>query len=266
VLEPTGEPRRRLVLVAHVDTSRSGLMFHPKLAKDFRRNALASVAAGAISLLAWFLPRPLRRIAAALSSAVLANSLALLIQRELAGQDVHGGNDNASGVGVMLGLAETLARERPAHTEIWFLATGCGESGLMGMTAFVDRHQKELEDAWFLGLDSIAGEGTTLRWITTSSILEALHADPHQVRLAEEVAAAHPEFEAMPGEWQSAGLDTDVAAVRGMRAISVMALTSEGTLPNWRWPTDTYENVDENGLERCYGFTLELIRRFDAYA
>jgi hypothetical protein len=266
ILEPSREARRRLVLVAHVDSSRSGLMFHPRLARDFRRNTLAGVAAGVISLLAWFLPRPLRRLSSALSTALLATSLAQLIEREAAGQDVNGGNDNASGAGVMLALAETLAQERPAHTEIWFLATGCEEADLIGMSAFINRHQKELEDAWFVGLDSVAGEGATLRWITTSSILEALHADPHLVRLAEEVAAAHPEFEAASGVWQSAGLDTDVAAVRGLRAMSVMALTREGTLPNWHWPTDTYENVDEGGLERCYGFTLELIRRFDAYA
>jgi hypothetical protein len=205
-------------------------------------------------------------VLSALSSAALVIVLALLIERESSGQDVNGGNDNASGVGVMLALAETLTQEPPAHTEIWFLATGCQEADLIGMSAFVSRHHKELEDAWFLGLDSVAGSGAGLRWITTSSTLEALHSDPHLVRLAEEIAATHPRFEASSGVWRSAGLDTDVAAVRGLRAMSLVALTPEGTIPNWHWPTDTYENVDESGLERCYGFTLELIRRFDEYA
>lgn len=264
---PSGEQvRRRLVVVAHVDSSRSGLMFHPKLVKDFRRNALAGVAAGISAVLAWLLPSLFRRLVAAASAAVLANGLALLVEREIAGRDVQGANDNASGAGVMLALAEALAAEPLAHTEVWFLASGCEESDLVGMSAFVERHQRELEDAWFLGLDTVAGPETSIRWIVSSSLLETLKPDQHLVRIAEEVAAGRPEFDARPGSWQSAGLDTDVATVRGLRAMSLVALTEEGRLPNWHWPTDIYENLDEGALDRCFGFALELIRRFDRYA
>lgn len=266
ILPSRQQARRRLVLVAHVDSSRSGLMFHPKLVKDFRRNALAGIAAGVATLFAWFLPSLLRRLVAGASAAVLANSLALLVEREIAGTDVHGANDNASGAGVMLALAETLAAEPLEHTEVWFIASGCEEADLVGMSAFVERHGRELEDAWFLGLDTVAGPETSVRWVVTSSLLEALKADQHLVQISEEVAAAHPEFGAAPGEWRSAGLDTDVASVRGLRAMSIMALTNEGNLPNWHWSSDTYENLDESALDRCFGFTLELIRRFDRYA
>lgn len=256
--------QRRLVLVAHVDSSRSGLAFHPKLAKDFRRNTVIGIGAGVGAVAAQVLPRRLRRSIGRAASVVIANALFMLVHREIAGTDVDGANDNASGAGVLLALAETLALDPLRNTEVWFVATGCEEADLVGMSAFMDKHGHELQDAWFLNFDTVAGPGTTVRWITESSILEPLIANPQLVGIAEEVADEHPELEAESGTWRAAGLDTDVAAVRGYKQMSLMAVTSEGTLPNWHWPTDVYENIDENVLERAYGFALEIIRRLDA--
>jgi hypothetical protein len=266
VLPALEEPRRRLVVVAHVDASRSGLMFHPRVAKDFRRSTLVGLANGLGSVGAWFLPRRLRRLVATAAVNALTNTLMLLIQREIWGKNVAGANDNASGTGVMLALAQTLALKPLRHTEVWFVGTGCEESDLVGMSAFMNRHGRDLEDAWFLNLDTVGGTGTTVSWITESSVLEALKADPHLVQLAEEVASEHPELGAEAGVWRTAGLDGDVAAVRGSRQMSIMALTPDGTLPNWHWPTDTYENLDEDVIDKCYQFAFELIRKFDRYA
>jgi hypothetical protein len=264
VLPSAEAMQRRLVLVAHVDSSRSGLAFHPKLAKDFRRNTMIGLGAGVSAVAAALLPRRLRRTIGAAASAIIANALLVLVHRELAGTDVAGANDNASGAGVLLALAEALTLDPLKRTEVWFVATGCEESDLVGMSAFMDKHGHELQDASFLNFDTVAGPGTTIRWITESSILEPLAADPRLIDVAEEVSDEHPEFEAQPGTWRAAGLDTDVAAVRGFRQMSLVATTPEGTLPNWHWPTDVYENIDENVLERAYGFALEIIRRIDA--
>jgi hypothetical protein len=263
VLDPGGEPRRRLVLAAHVDSSRSGWMFHPRLAPSFRQGVLTAAGAGAASLAAWGLPRPLRRLVSAGATAVFLSNLALLVQREVYGGDVDGANDNASGTAVQLALAQALAADPPRNTEVWFVFTGCEESDLIGMRAFIDRHASELEDAYFLGFDTVAGTGATLKWTTASGMLEVVRADPYLIRLAEETAAAHPGLGAEPGIWRTAGLDTDVAAVRGFKALSLMALTPEGTLPNWHWTSDTADNIDEDTLENCFTFALELVRRFD---
>lgn len=264
VLPAAEEMQRRLVLVAHIDSSRSGLAFHPKLAKDFRRNTMIGMGAGVAAVAAQLFPRRLRRLIGAAASAVIANALFMLVHREIAGTDVVGANDNASGAGVLLALAEVLALDPLKNTEVWFVATGCEESDLVGMSAFMDKHGHELQDAWFVNFDTVAGPGTTVRWITESSILEPLIADPQLIEIAEEVSDEHPEFEAEAGTWRSAGLDTDIAAVRGFKQMSVVAMTPDGTLPNWHWPTDVYENIDENVLERAYGFALEMIRRFDS--
>lgn len=265
ILRPTGEPRRRLVLIAHIDSSRSGLMFHPQLAKDFRRSALVGLGSAAAALLSYSLPRKLRRPIATAASAVLAADLAMLVEREVYGTDVAGANDNASGASVVLALAEHLGANKLANTEVWFLVTGCEESDLVGMSAFMDAHTQELSDAYFVNLDTVAGPGSNIQWMESTSLLDtSLRADGYLMKLAETVAAEHPELEAEPGAWHHAGLDSDVAATRGLRAMSLVAQTPQGTLPNWHWPTDTYENIDEAVLGRSFTFTKELVQLFDS--
>ena len=266
VLPPSKEPLARLVLTTHLDSSRSGLAFDPKQVKGFRRNILVASAAAAASTIAWLLPRPLRRLISLACSAVFATSLAVLAQREVAGTDVEGANDNASGVGVLLAIAESLAAAPLENTEVWFVFTGCEESGLIGMNAFLDRHSNNLEDAWFIGLDSVGGRDTQTIWVRESSILEPLQADLTLTRLCEEVSKEQPGIRAREGDWRTAGLDTDAAAVRGHRVLSIMALTDDELLPNWHWPTDVYDELDEDALRRCFDFAIGVVRRFDEQA
>ena len=70
--------------------------------------------------------------------------IVLLAHREIFGHYVQGAADNASGVAALLSVAERLMKEPPKSFEAWFLATGCEEVNLMGMTAFLRAHQFEL--------------------------------------------------------------------------------------------------------------------------
>ncbi|MCA1839222.1 MAG: M28 family metallopeptidase, partial [Actinobacteria bacterium] len=260
VATSTSAPVARLVLTAHVDSSRSGLAFSPKNAPEFRGNVLKGTWAAIAATAAWLMPRALRRSICAIAAPVLGTTLGLLIEREARGIDVDGANDDASGVGVLLAVAEELAAQPLANTEVWFLVTGCEESGLIGMQAFLERHSNELEDACFVGLDSVAGPETSLKVITRSGMLSPVEAGHTLVRLAGSVADDAPALEASSGEWRTAGLDTDAAALQGFEVMSIMALTNQGTLPNWHWPTDTYDNLDEAALDRCFEFTMRLLK------
>lgn len=263
VIPAAKETRGRLVLTAHLDSSRSGWVFSPNQAKGFRRNSIRALWGGVAGIWSLLLPRTLRRIVAAVSACITGTSLALMLQREFFGEDVDGASDNASGVSVVLSAADEFSHQRPEHTEVWVVLTGCEESDRVGMEAFLDRHAKPLEGAWFLGVDSVAGRGATLRWITRSGLLDEFRSDYRLTHLAEEVALQHPSLGASSGVWRTAGLDTDSAAARGFNTLSLMALTPEGTLPNWHWPTDTFKNLDTDGLNDCVDFTVALIRKFD---
>lgn len=266
VIPSTGQTRARLVLTAHMDSSRSGWVFSPAQAIRFRKNSIRALWGGVAGIWSLLLPRTLRRLVAGASAFITGTSLALMLQREVFGKDVDGASDNASGVSVVLSVANALSEQRPVHTEIWVLLTGCEESDRVGMEAFLDRHSKVLEGARFLGVDSVAGRGANLRWITRSGLLDEFRSDYQLTRLAEETSGQHPEIGATGGVWRTAGLDTDSAAARGFKVMSLMALTPAGTLPNWHWPTDTFANLEVDRLGECVDFTIALIQRFDEQA
>ncbi len=112
----------RVVLSAHVDSARSALLWHPRLVGTFR--ALLLLAIGAMLALAVLatvalFTRPMwLLLAAGAAGAYLALVMLALLDRELRWQVTPGANDNASGVAALLGLAETLAREPDAASEV----------------------------------------------------------------------------------------------------------------------------------------------------
>ena len=262
ILRPIGRVQRRVVVISHLDTPRAGNSADQRDAGAFRRNALMGIGASIAAMVGHFLPRRIRRPAAVASSVALAGGVGMLVQRELRGIEPEGANDNASGTAVLLALAEQLAEEDLIGTEVWFVATAGRQAGRTGMSAFLERNSRELDGAFFLGLDSVAGQGATVRWITQSGLLETLLASQELVGIAEETANEYPELKAEPGVWRL-GLETDFAAVRGQRAMTIKALSADGGVPNWQSASDTFENADEDVLERSHRFALELIRRLD---
>jgi Zn-dependent M28 family amino/carboxypeptidase len=102
------------------------------------RVSIAAALLGALILLGFPLPGVL------LTMLGLAGTLAggWIALAELLNQFAHrnryspGANDNASGVGVVLALAEHFAARPPAHVRLGFLFTGAEETGLHGATAF----------------------------------------------------------------------------------------------------------------------------------
>lgn len=126
-LVPKGRPERvkKLVLVAHVDTARSSLVFSPALVRRFplifRLMKWATVLV-ALLLFVLALPLPLSAkvhtyvwYAALVFAAYLLLVLLANLHRELFMPFVQGANDNASGVAVLLGVAEELAPRQSSN-------------------------------------------------------------------------------------------------------------------------------------------------------
>ena len=87
--------------MSHLDSSRSGILFHPEVAPQLRKlTALISAAVAVRAFGASRDKRPER------FSQPASRSLA---EREIRGSDVPGANDNASGVAVATALARELA-------------------------------------------------------------------------------------------------------------------------------------------------------------
>jgi hypothetical protein len=260
-LEPQGEATRTLCLVCHLDTSRSGLMFHPAVVSALGPAIRMLGAACAVQAAEPLLGRVgAGRALVGGSRAILALSLALLAERELRGVDVPGANDNASGVAVASQLAAECAADPPRSTRIVLLATGCEESALLGAQAFLREHDTS---GWlFVNFDSVGGPAT-LRYALKEGVGGLLWpADEQLVAVASELAWRRPELGLEPAS-QPIGLtyDTTPVLARGGRALTFVA--GNGTIPNYHWPTDTVENVDRDALACAIEVGREMIRAID---
>ena len=260
-IEPTGEAERTVALVCHLDTSRSGLLFHPSFGRYLGRwlgaQGVACLVAAAEPLLGRF--RGGRGIVR-LARALMAAGALLLLERELRGVDVPGANDNASGVAVVAELASELAVEPFRSTRIVVLMTGCEESGMLGAQAFL--RGRDTSDWLFLNFDNVGGPGT-LRFLRREGVLRMWDSDSRLVALAEELAARRPDIGLRPADAEY-GLTYDVSPVlaRGGRALTFVN-GDGGVIPNYHWPTDTAGRVDPAAVAAALEAGREMVRAID---
>jgi hypothetical protein len=264
-IEPTGEAVRTICLVCHLDSSRSGLMFHRRFLPFLHAWIATQAAAFGIAVSGPLLRRvPLGRRLIAGAYGVLLAGLGILVERELRGVDVPGANDNATGVAAVATLASELHTEPLTSTRVVCLFTGCEEAGVLGADAFVrelDAGQDDWRSWLFLNFDGV-GAPATLRFLRQEGVLSKWPADAHLARIAQEISERSPEL-GLEGTSHNAGLtyDTSPVMARGGRAITFS--TQDETIPNYHSPTDTVENLDPSALGRAINVGREMLAAID---
>ncbi len=150
---------------------------------------------------------------------------------------------------VATAFARELAAKPLESTRVVFLATGCEESGTVGMRAFLEAHRGEWEDWLFLNLDGV-GAPATLRFLPREGMTRIFSADPALIHVFEETARDHPEL-GLRAATDLAGLTYDATQVlaRGGRAITLSA--QDRTIPNYHSAQDVPENLDGDVLARA---------------
>lgn len=253
---PQGDRLPRIILTAHYDTSRSGLNFHPKLVTAFRQSFIAlnvsmaallvlALTAGFASFMGLRLPGYFSLFS--LPFAIyLMFSVLLLVHREIWGVHVPGGNDNASGVAVMLDSFIHLANNLPAGAEVWAVATGCEEAGTVGMLRFLEEYGDQIKDDYIINMDNL-GIGQ-VKYITGEGMFLAMPSDRDMILAAAACARENPDLDIGPHVYKSLTTDAAPALARGYKVMSIMAFTEDGVLPNWHWPTDRAEFVNPQNL------------------
>ncbi len=259
-IEPRGAAERTLCLVAHMDTSRSGLIFHPRVVRWMPRwiaaNSLLVLLQGALE------PLRSRRLVGRLLGLVrgaLLGSLGLLAEREARGVDVPGANDNASGCGVVTALASRLAAAPLESTRVEILITGCEESGTLGARAHRDSH--ETGDWLFVNFDNVGGPGT-VRFLRREGVIAKWDADPGLIAAAQGVADRRPDLRMAP-EDDPAGLTYDSSPIHATGGRALTISVQDGFIPNLHWPTDVVANVDRDGVRRTLEAGAELVAAID---
>jgi hypothetical protein len=274
-----GDRPGTLVLVAHTDAARSGVVFSDR---SMRRRAwigrVLRRPIGPFEPFFWaivaVLACALLRLAGVESGAVTAvqfvSTVALIVSVPLLidiglSEVVPGANDNASGVATVLRLAERYG-DGLDHFDLWVLFTGSEEAFAQGAKAFLRRHRHELRRGHtvFLCVDKVGfGE---VRYARREGLLFARRYHPMLVGLCDRIAAEDAEDDDRYGARSFVSrsvTDAVPARGRGYAAISVACLGERGYAPHYHQPTDVPSNLDPEALERAFGFCSELVELLD---
>ncbi|MEJ2303824.1 MAG: M28 family peptidase [Anaerolineales bacterium] len=267
VIPPQGEVRQRAVLCAHVDTHRTPLFYSSKtwqtLFSLLVGSALFSMVISALAyavggIFDWSWVRWIGLVAAVMEVFALGMSLHADFT-----PFSPGANDNASGVGVVLGLAERLRGEPLAHTEVWLAFTGCEEAAAYGISAFLDLHAGELgEEAIYIIIDQV-GKGR-LEYLTADGLIIKRATHPQALDVAREAAEALSNIETAE-QIGIAYTDAAVATKRGLIALTLVAVPDPGSSESihWHQMSDTLEHIDPQALATAHAYTWQVLQILD---
>jgi hypothetical protein len=267
---PAEEGEVRLVVVAHYDSARAALSFHPKRVKNFRMSfsmMIGSILAVSALALSNLVIRAITGssnfwvwVAALVFSVYLLVPLVLMLHREVVMDYTPGANDNASGVVTMLALVDKMSEPESRLPGVMFVATGAEEVGTVGMIEFLKANGERVKDALIVNLDNL-GTGH-LCYIDCEGMLLGHRSSPVLLWLSG-LVTEKKQFPIWQAPYRLLSTDATPALARGYSAMSVMAFDDEGGLPNWHWQSDTVDNIDMENIEVARGFLWNLVKKLD---
>ncbi len=269
-IQPEREVREKVVLLGHLDSHRTPLAFSTvRWLKLFGSRVPVGLVSAVVLVLLFAIgiasPRWVWRVLALPFGLVILGIFALTLQADLT-PFTAGANDNASGAGVVLSVAERLAREPLAHTAVWSALTGCEEVGRFGADALAQAHRHELGRAVWITLDTVGGRGTSPGYLTQETFLLTARSDPNLLALADQVAAEHPELDACSHNFSGSYTEGAIGAKHGFRVLTLLGESRDKVLPEWHRPTDVIERVEPGAVERTERFLWALLQEIDKQA
>lgn len=251
-ISPEDPSGHTLVIHAHHDAARTGLVFHPALAKALARHAggliervggtpapmwgavggPAAVAMGSLS----------RRRQLRLGGAALSAGFAAAMANVAFSRPVPGANDNLSAVCVLLELAQALVHRRPRHLRVLLLSTGSEESFLEAMVRFGERHFGQLprDRTRFLCLESVGSPQLML--LSGEGLLRLVRYPDSAIERLTELAREHDVELRQPFRYRLA-TDGQVPLRAGYTTAVISSMDWYKAPSNYHWRTDRPANV-----------------------
>jgi len=260
------EAKTKVILSAHVDAAKTGLFFHPAVARfvgSFEKQPLHKTNLTLMLLLilifiikafgggTWVLSVVFNFIA------VLTLLGSLIILQWEASPYTKGTNDDLSGVAVVLGLAEELKNNPHDDIEFYFIITGSEESHCNGMKAFINAHAKEFskQSTYFINVECVGGG--RLKYVTEEGFIIFQRHDHTLIQIFESAAKKY-NLDLTPGV-TVAHCDSIVPRVLGYKSINLIALDDHNIPTNYHRISDTEENIDYALLDHAQDALLKVI-------
>jgi hypothetical protein len=243
--EDTGKPGL-LVLVAHYDAPRGGMLLDPRLRLwpvVFLWSLVVIAACALLRVLG--LEATWLTIIQFIPTVILIAACPLFVDVALS-QPREGLNDNASGVATVLRLAEQYGG-RLEHFDLMVVFTGGSAHFALGMRDWLRRHRAELEleATAFISVDAV-GAGTP-HYATKEGPVLTSRLHPTLVKLCADDEAGAP--------FVSRELsDAYAARAAGLPAIRISSRSDKGAVA---------DEVDTDALARSYEYLSGLVERID---
>lgn len=261
---------KRIIITAHYDTFKTGLLFHPKVVKTLgsaseKISPLDLPYLGMLVLTILIFIKSLGIDIGALGLIQLIFTLLFLggfliiLDSQIRGRCVPGANDNASGVASMLSIANQLKEDSPSNCELWFVALGSEELFLGGMIKFMKSHFAEFDKdrTYFLNLDTI-GYGE-LGYLTQEGFLKPYTHSSYLSEIARKISG-----EGKIGRLKEFHLrmttDALVPTSKGFKAISFLNLDKRNIVENYHWYTDLPDTLNYDLIKKTTSLVVEFVR------
>jgi hypothetical protein len=264
-------PTRTLVVHAHHDAARTGIVFHPGIAKLTARIAGpaierlggtpapmwgAATGPALVALGAALRRRRLQRTGEALCAGYAAAMLDIANR-----PPVPGANDNLSGVAVLIALADALAEAPLRRLRVLLLSTGSEESFLEAMVGFGARHFPALapETTTFLCVESVGSPQLML--LSGEGLLRLHRYPPDLIELLTGLADGIHLHE--PFRYRLA-TDGQVPLRAGYPTAVISSMDWYKAPSNYHWPSDRPANLDLASIAGAARLAERLARHLDA--
>lgn len=171
-----------------------------------------------------------------------------------------GAYDNASGVACMLSLAKWLNDNPMDRTTVWFVATGCEETGAGGMQALMNSRFAAWRDALWINLDQTGIGGLYIRLREGLLRRYAVHAEALAfAREASEISGI-----ILRERDSQAFSDAIIAHQKGLKAISLGASPSDPSQATPRHQlSDLPEQIHRKTLQDTIAYVMNLLILWD---
>ncbi len=264
-LDPEDEHRQDLILVGHLDSHQTGIIFSSNkwvaFFQAFTTIGFVTFSAQVVFFMIGIVTQWGWLWYASIPSAISAVILFAICWEANRAPFSPGANDNASAVAMVLTLAETLKNQPLQHTRVWFVLTGCEEVQHYGMIDFLNRHKNAFVNPKVLVFEMVGVAGPA--WETKEGIIVPFKPDQGLVQIVENIAKAHPDLGAYPSFINGGNSEMADARRAGLPAICFFGLTPEGQAPFWHQTADTADKIDPDVIGRTYAFTRNFISLID---
>lgn len=269
-LSPQEQKKQTLVLIGHLDSHRTPLLFSSpfwvRILKFLVPMAIACSLATCILIFLYIISNFVFSYLLVFFGIIFFIFILLMGQADLTPYTT-GANDNASGAATVLAFAEYFKKHPLNNTELYFVLSGCEEVGAFGARVFAHEYKKYIPGAYWFTLDGLGASESVPAILATETFLVSIKSNKKLMKLAKETRDKNPNDEAfiLP-EFRGAYTDSSPGGMEGFKVISLLALKKDGALPTWHTLSDNFQNVDRQTLQKCVNFSLNFISNIDKSA